>query len=245
MARRDAGRGRGARREPPAGRHPDESCAGFSKTQEGDAGPSIARHARRPVRVVDVRRPLARQPAGGRGSARRCSSTKIRGAGGRAESAIGAELPPIIRAARGGRRSGAGCCARRSVGDWRRRLRDAAFSPRALLDRIAHGAVKVVAFDGTPAAGRAFVVSQFAPAAARPRRAAAIHDDRSAGPRRIRRPHADHVPHRRHRSGAADRAGHIAAAPQRRVDPALRAQRPSHPRRSPDPCRRGRSITST
>jgi CRP-like cAMP-binding protein len=37
--------------------------------------------------------------------------------------------------------------------------------PRVLLDRIAQGAIKVVAFDGRPAAGRAFVVSQFAPAA--------------------------------------------------------------------------------
>ena len=37
--------------------------------------------------------------------------------------------------------------------------------PRVLLDRIAQGAVKVVVFDGTPKAGRAFVVSRFAPGA--------------------------------------------------------------------------------
>jgi CRP-like cAMP-binding protein len=40
--------------------------------------------------------------------------------------------------------------------------------PRLLLDRIVQGAVKIVAFDGTPAAGSAFVVDRFGPGARDP-----------------------------------------------------------------------------
>ena len=40
--------------------------------------------------------------------------------------------------------------------------------PRLLLDRIVQGAVKVVVFDGTPAAGRAFAVDRFVPEAREP-----------------------------------------------------------------------------
>ena len=40
--------------------------------------------------------------------------------------------------------------------------------PRVLLDRILQGAVQVVVFDGTPAAGRAFAAARFAPASSDP-----------------------------------------------------------------------------
>ena len=145
------------------GKSPDEKLRGFLKSQEGVAGVDV-------FDALDNLFESLMSEGLSRGSRqvvedlRSVQFTKIRAQVVDPKATIGAELP-------------AGHPCRIAVAEIRRRLLAGEVSaigggdyavqrfPRALLDRIARGAVKVVAFNGTPAAGRAFVVSQFAPAA--------------------------------------------------------------------------------
>ena len=141
----------------------DEKLRRFLRSQEGVQGATVL------DRLDDLFESL--MSAGlARGSAqvvedlRAVSFNKVRAQVVDAATVAGAELA-------------AGHPAREALAEIRRRLERGEVSaigggdyatqrfPRVLLDRIAQGAVKVVVFDGTPKAGRAFVASRFAPVA--------------------------------------------------------------------------------
>ena len=96
--------------------------------------------------------------------------------------------------------------------------------PRLLLDRIVEGAVKVVVFDGTPAAGRAFVVDRFDPGPREPGvqpqyMTTEVQGLDGSGGRTL-------VTFRTEGAQVLLRhgAGHFTPASQRRLHPALRTQ---------------------